>query len=234
VISDFPSTAPTWPEIVGLLRAVLVWPVAAVVIVLILRNSLKALLGRLLSYEGMGQKLTFDNHLALAEEATEMALPPGVVPESPEPESNGGGPAPHARGAERVRSPAKGDSRSLGKEKAFPRVRLWARKRLSSTLVLTAWEKLSSEIMLVAMDLDPTFGRKWSTPRGQALDRLVTLGVVTSSFSDAVGELRAARNQVAHDGYEPTSSAGRAYSTMVRDLSEDLRRAADAYVRPED
>jgi hypothetical protein len=215
--------APTWSEMTGLLNSVLVWPVAAVVIVLIFRKDLTDLLGRLHSYEGMGQKLTFGNHIARAEEAAQRAGETVATPTKHERESKSGG----------LESQAEATELS-GKWKPSAAMKRWASKRLPSVKVLAAWESLSAGMMVVTFDVDPTFKPKWKEGSGPALDRLVSLGVVSPSFSDAVNELRAARNQVAHDGYEPTLGAAETYSNTANNLYEDLKRAADAYVRRED
>jgi len=233
VIAELSIMAPTWSEVASLLNSVLAWPVAAVVIVLILREDLKELLGRLHSYEGMGQKLTFGNHVALAEEAAQRADATGVDPTDRDHALKPWGPVSQAEDTEPVPPPAKRDAPSSGKWKPSQAMRRWTSNRLSSVMVLAAWEQLWASIMIAAIDVDPTSKRKWNEGRGPTLDRLVSLGVVSPSFRDAVRELNAARDQVADDGYDPTYGAARAFAKTARDLSESLRRAADAYVKLE-
>lgn len=62
------------PALVASLVASLSWPVMIICVVVIFRTPLSGLIGRLKSYKGLGQEVTFGDRLAGAEASVEEAL----------------------------------------------------------------------------------------------------------------------------------------------------------------
>jgi len=187
-----------------LIGQLLSWPIAVVILVFALRKPIAELLSKLREYEGMGQKLSFGDRLAQAEDSVEKAAgsieqPPGKQLESP---------------AEQKESD---ESSALIREaEANP-----------SYVLLTSWERLNGAIddLLgsVRSGTREGFGRSVITQ----FSDLRKSKFVKDDFLRAVAELRELRNRVAHGQHNPSPGEALAYA----ESAEELRRAAHALAR---
>jgi hypothetical protein len=184
--------APTWDNVIGLLNAVLVWPVAAVFLVWILRDPLKNLLGRIRSYEGMGQKLSFGEDLADAEISVERAT--RDLPEE------------HR------------DVRLTGDLDLPPGILGLIDSNPSSALMLT-WSRFAKRVQRTVEDHVPTdTGSRYKSFYEQA--RLLRdVGRVNSDWVEGADSVRHLRNAVAHGQHVPTSGEALAYVETVHNLN---------------
>src|ERR1700733_2929102 len=63
-----------WLQFTSSLISILAWPLVVIILVVIFRRQLAHLIGRIKSYKGMGQELTFGDRLADAENSVEEAV----------------------------------------------------------------------------------------------------------------------------------------------------------------
>lgn len=180
----------------------LAWPVVVVILALVFRKHIAALIGRVKSYKGMGQELTFGDRLADAESSVEEAAlsvrgnetGPGWAVEIE--------PSPLAREAE-----------------ANP-----------SFVVIRSWEQVVSalnDLAGVGLPMDNRRSRNTSS----LLRELQRAELVSSEFATAAAELRDLRNKVAHGEHNPTSGEAAAYAESAQVLSATALLMADFVVR---
>ena len=189
-------------QFISSLISTLAWPVAVVVLVLVFRIQLGHLLGRIRSYKGMGQELTFGDRLADAENSVDEAVRSAQVKE--------GGSAP----IETEASP-------LAREaEANP-----------SCVVIRAWEDVASAIvdLSVAWMPDRDWRRNLFSP--SLPGELLRAGLLNDEFVKAARELFELRNSVAHGKNNPTPGEAVAYAESAQVLAATARIMADFIVR---
>jgi hypothetical protein len=185
---------PTWDDIIRLLQAVLVWPVAAVVLVTILRKDLTGLVKRLQSWEGFGQKASFREGLVQAEAAADRAkddVPPDLYDMQ-------------------VTGDLDIDVDALALIDSNP----------SSALMLS-WRTFQKRIETAVSDLHLAKSRPHAFP--QTLRLLGDAKVVDSDWMIAADSLRRLRNRVAHGQHIPNSGEALAFMQTVHSLNVRLK-----------
>lgn len=183
-----------WFEFTSALIENFAWPILVGTLAFVFREPIAELIGRVRSYEGLGQKFTFGFRLAEAEDSVDEAL------KSIEP-------------AKAMQAEAKlVDATPLAREaEANP-----------SFVVLRSWEQLSGALAdLVGSAMDPDeVGPKYAHSNPAAfLPKLVGRKIVDSGFVKAVSELRSLRNRVAHGHYNPTAGEAIAYLESANELA---------------
>jgi hypothetical protein len=175
----------------------LIWPVVVVGAIVLFRRPLAALIGRVRSYEGLGQKFTFGEELAGAEVSVNEALESVKASQDDTEKRIATEPSPLVREAE-----------------ANP-----------SFVVIQAWEQLSAalEDLVGAAELNRT---PRGTPVGWLPD-LHRRELVSPDFVKAVYELRELRNKVAHGQHNPTPGEAVAYAESAQALAATARVRAD-------
>lgn len=176
-----------------LIDNLLSWPVLILVIVLIFRRQIAGLIGRIRSYEGLGQKLTFGDQLAETEDSVDAAVE--SIASSPD-------------GTDAPTRPALDSADPLAREA----------EENPSFAVIQGWEGLSRSLQgLITTALGPGRGTPKSIPR--ATRELERAGIVNDRFVQAVEELRQLRNKVAHGQHNPSPGEAVAYVASARELS---------------
>jgi hypothetical protein len=190
-----------------LLGNILAWPVLVFVLVLMFRKPLAELIGRMKSYEGLGQKVTFGEGLAGTEESVRAAVADIAAP----PEAQELQPAPADEWEELAREA----------------------ETNPSFAIVTAWERLSSVLdTLIRSSIDAddlvrrSSGRSWPTQLDWVHES-EKRGIVGANFTQAAYELRGLRNRVAHGQAKPTSGEAVAYVESAKELA----RAAHVLAR---
>lgn len=193
-----------WMEFVSsLFGHLLSWPVVVAVIVVVFRGPLRELIGRISSYEGLGQKIAFGEKLAGAESSIDQAIG-GIETDQ--------GVAPDEDSA--MESP-------LGREaEANP-----------SYVIISAWERLTGALAdLVGATADGETRRSNRAP-GAMLRELQRSDVVNPAYVRAVDDLRALRNQVAHGQHKPTAGEAIAYADSAEELARAAHALAGMYAQ---
>jgi hypothetical protein len=168
------------------------------------RRPLAGLIGRVTSYEGLGQKLSFGAQLAGAEASVEAAAQRSELAGKSSDELTPTEPSPLGREAE-----------------ANP-----------SFVVLQAWERLLASLDdLVGVALPNRAGRG---PSVRWMPELSKREVVSSDFVAAVQALRDLRNRVAHGQHNPTPGEAIAYDESAQQLAFLARLTADFISRNPD
>jgi hypothetical protein len=197
--------------VASLLGMVFSWPVLVFVIVWLFRAPLRELIGRIKSYEGLGQKVTFGDQLAKTEDSVEAAV--GSIGAGPEATDR----LPTDEPAAVLPNPLALDAQ------ANP-----------SFAVITAWEQVSGALAdLVGAafseeELKASGARRtpsWWVPE------LRRRGVMSETFERAIRELRDLRNHVAHGQHNPTPGEAVAYVETASELSRAMRVLADLELR---
>jgi hypothetical protein len=179
----------------------LIWPIVVLAIIVVFRRPLAELIGRVKSYEGLGQKVTFGEELADAEDSVNEAVE-GIKPDTEDSEKREAiEPSPLVREAE-----------------ANP-----------SFVVIQSWEQLSAALEdLVGAAFPDQVTR--GTPVGW-LPGLQRRDMVSPDFVKAVRELRYLRNKVAHGQHNPTPGEAVAYAESAQALAATARIMADFVTR---
>jgi hypothetical protein len=180
----------------------LVWPLVVIVLVVIFRKQLAGLIGRITSYKGMGQELTFGDRLADAENSVEEAARSASIDKG-EAEQIETGPNPLAREAD-----------------ANP-----------SFVVIRSWEQVVSALNDLAGAALPGRYMPSRGFSSSLLRELQKVGLVNPDFVTAVMELRDLRNRVAHGQHNPTPGEALAYAESAQLLSVTARFMAEVAVR---
>jgi hypothetical protein len=188
-------------EFVSTLIGDLIWPFVVLAAIVVFRRPLAELIGRVKSYEGLGQKVTFGEELADAEFSVNEAVE-SIKPDTEEPEKRAAAePSPLVREAE-----------------ANP-----------SFVVIQAWEQLSAELEeLVAAAFPDRVPR--GTLAGWLPD-LQRRDMVNTDFVKAVRELRELRNKVAHGRHNPTAGEAVAYAEAAQVMAASAHIMADFITR---
>lgn len=183
----------------------LVWPVLVMVALLLFRDPVTALIGRLRSYEGLGQKITFGDRLAEAEEAVGRAVDSVETPVG------------------EAATPQRTDASPLAREA----------ESNPSFAVVRAWEALLGAIadLSGAALADEPKARMLPGNPARMLPELQKRDLVTKEFVLAVNDLRNLRNRVAHGLHNPTAGEAVAFVEAADDLSRAAVAFANLYVR---
>jgi hypothetical protein len=190
---------------------ILSWPVLALVVILTFRKKIGALIERVKSYEGMGQKVTFGEELAEVEEKVDD-LTSSQSPELQQPSQD-----------------------ELTDEEPDPYV--FIAERAPSAVIIDSWVRIEKAIMKLADLYEPRdevvrrsqgrFVRKgMRASAAHTLGYLAELGVIPASMFEVITRLRQLRNAVAHGAHEPTPGEATTYRDTAREVWEILERLA--------
>jgi hypothetical protein len=202
-------------------------PVTVVVALLIFRGPLTELLGRIVSYEGLGQRVNFGLKLAGAEKSVSKAV---VQAQETVGRTQVGS-------AETERTPVDRSLRAITSTALESQeIDLWNAGLVElatlatsnpSFVVLRSWDDLETSLTSLVRSVFP------STRDFKAVSRLPDLvkeGYVDQSFVNAVRDLRGLRNNVAHGQHNPTAGEAVTYLESARELSQ-VARLTDAELR---
>ncbi len=188
-------------------------PVTVLVALLIFRGPLAELLGRIISYEGLGQRVSFGRKLAGAEKSVSQAV---------------------AQAQEAAERPQIGDADA--KQTVVDRAKIISTEQYPqdidlekhgfiglaalaavnpSFVVIKAWEDLEAELRKMVKTVFPD--SKVVNPL-RVLPDLVREGHVDKSFPNAVLELRDLRNNVAYGQHDPTAGEAVTYLESTQEL----------------
>ncbi|HEY0695555.1 MAG TPA: hypothetical protein VGD71_41780 [Kribbella sp.] len=168
------------------------WPVLAFAAIAIFRRQLAGIIGQIRSYEGLGQRLTFGDELAKAEEEAEELLPPEATQAQPDPETQ---PVWIAVSQQATSTPA--------------------------AAILKSWVEVERATRLLAEGHGlqaPSIKESLSTLLGELIDQ----HIIPSSVGRVIQRLRVLRRQVAHGRHEPTAGEALTYVATARDVAELL------------
>jgi hypothetical protein len=191
----------SWREFFEGLVGDLAWPVTIGMLAVIFRNDVSRLLGKLTGWEGFGQKISFGEGLAQAEEKSAHI--------EIEPSEPSGSTAPPETVSD------DGYAWLVRQAEENP-----------SYVVLTSWEQLTGALadLAGAMSTD-----KHRPPRTRAPGALLTWlerhGPLTKSTTNAIHSLRDLRNQVAHGQHNPTPGEALAYAELAIDTANEIRKS---------
>jgi hypothetical protein len=187
-------------------------PVTVVATLLIFRRPVTDLLGRIISYEGLGQKVDFGQKLAGAEESVSKA----------EAQAQGT--------AEPIVEPALRQIISTGQglqDIDLQNVGLVQLAEMAASnpsfVVIKAWEDFAADLTTMVKTILPDAEVRnpiyW-------LPELAKDGRIGESFPSAVLELLELRNNVAHGQHNPTAGEAVTYVESIRRLATVAARAA--------
>ncbi len=192
-------------------------PVTILVALLIFRGPLTELLGRIISYEGLGQKVNFGQKLAGAEKSVIKAVAQAQ-------ESVG---RPQLGGADTEQTVADHALWKITSTEQNPhdidlrKAKLVELAELATSnpsfVVIKAWEDLEAALMHLVKEVFP--GTRDVNPLRRLPD-LVKEQYVNDSYVNAVRELRDLRNNVAHGQHNPTAGEAITYLESARELSQ--------------
>lgn len=201
-----------WMQFVNLMVGhVLSWPVFGVVAVVVLRRHLAPLIRRITSYEGLGQKITFGQELAKAEQEVEDLtssqsdhLPPASQEGSADAEND----------------------RYLVLAEQAP-----------TGVLLDAWVRVERAILrlgeLHGAQETPMGKSGARIKRAPMPPRLVQIvgyladrGIIPRMMLRIIDRLRRLRNEVAHGQHEPTPGEATTYAATAREVAEILEKLA--------
>ena len=174
------------------LISTLAWPVVVIVLVVIFRTHIASLLGRIKSYKGMGQEVTFGDGLAVAENSVEEA-------------------------ARSVSGDESGDKRTETEPSPLAR----EAEDNPSFVVIRAWEQFVVALNELAEGRLPIRNIRpdsFLSDPSLILRSLRKSEIVNDEFVTAATELRLLRNKVAHGQHNPTPGEALAYAESARSL----------------
>lgn len=180
-------------------------PVTVLVALLIFRSPLAELLGRIVSYEGLGQRINFGQRLA----GVEKSISKVVV---------------------QARETVKRSQLDIDPEKpGFLGLAALATSN-PSFVVIKAWDDLESELKRL---ITTVFPDTKEIDLARCLLDLVRDGQLNESFPSAVLELRNLRNNVAYGQHNPTAGEALTYLKSAQDLMIDagMARARQKFAR---
>lgn len=190
-------------------------PVTVLVALLIFRSPLAQLLGRIVSYEGLGQKVSFGQKLADAEKSVSEAV--AQAQEAVERVQPGGTSAEQAaedHASRKIISTGQSPQDIDIERHGFLGLAALATSN-PSFVVIKAWEDLNTALKETVKTVYPD-ARPVDTLR--QLPDLVREGYVNQSFLNAVLELRDLRSNVAHGQHNPTAGEAVAYLESAQQL----------------
>lgn len=172
---------------------VLSWPVLIFAALLIFRPSIKDLLGRMKTFEGLGQSMTFEESLARTEEAVDMALENSeAIPRDTVEQS----------GSKRT-SALSGLEREAASNPSFA--------------IISAWERMQDALRELHSRI---FDSSQSRQSGMSviLRNLYSREQIDPGIIESVQNLRSLRNEVAHGFHNPGPGEARTYVQTVESL----------------
>ena len=190
-------------------------PVTVLVALLIFRAPLAELLGRIVSYEGLGQKVNFGQKLAGVEKSVSKAV--AQAQETVERTQPGGTDAeqPLVAHGKWVDKSTEKNPQDIDLQRAgFIGLAALAPSN-PSFVVIRAWDDLETALRKTVEIVFP------DTKEVNPLHRLPDLireGHVDESFVNAVLELRDLRNNVAHGQHNPTAGEAVTYLESTQEL----------------
>ncbi|MFI5849118.1 hypothetical protein ACIA8B_24110 [Micromonospora chalcea] len=191
-----------WMEFVSsLFGHLLSWPVVVAVVVVIFRRPLRELIGRIRSYEGLGQRIDFGEKLAGAENSVDQAV--GGI------ETDQGVAADEDLTTE---------SPLVREAEANP-----------SFVIISAWERLTGALADLVGATTNGISRRPTRAPASMLRELERSEVVNAAYVRAVDDLRALRNQVAHGQHNPTAGEAIAYADSAEELVRAAQVLADLH-----
>ena len=176
----------------------LAWPLVVIVLVIIFRKNVADLIGRIKSYKGLGQELTFGDRLAEAENSVEEAVKTASIGQADLEAADEIEPDPLIQGAE-----------------ANP-----------SFVVIRSWEQVVSAMEDLAGAGLPRDKVRPRSASSALLRGLQNSRLISAEFANAIRELRDLRNQVAHGQHNPTSGEAIAYAESAQSISVFMRTKA--------
>jgi hypothetical protein len=189
-------------------------PVTIVAALVIFRRPLAELIGRVSTYEGLGQKVTFGQKLAGDERSVNEAAAQdksqyiGIIHESV---------VASAKLQEELRQQAESTKRA--RESAVQEQELTQLAEMASAnpsfTIIKAWEELSDVLTRLAKEALPNTAVRNPV---YLLPELVESGLIGESFVKAFFELFDLRNRVAHGEHNPTAGEAVTYVESVRRL----------------
>jgi hypothetical protein len=200
-------------------------PITVVAALLIFRGPLTDLLGRIISYEGLGQKVSFGQKLAGAEESVSRAVAQAKeTAEKPQIDRVATDNPVTERALREVTSTEQTKQDFDLKTAGLVQLAELATSN-PSFVVIKAWEDLSAGltamVKAVLPDADVRSPIYW-------LPELAKGKHISKSFSSAAFELLELRNNVAHGQHNPTAGEAVTYVESVRQLTA-VARAVAAY-----
>lgn len=176
----------------------LAWPLVVVILFIIFRNQVAALIGRIKSYKGLGQELTFGDRLAETENSVEEA----------------------------INNPAldQGDLDQIDKIEPNPLAR--EAEANPSFVVIRAWEQVRLSLdALTEVGLTKIYWKVRSGPN--LITELRKANLINDDTAEALKELRDLRNSVAHGYHNPTPGEAIAYAESAQSISTFVRMKAE-------
>ncbi|MGW2152278.1 hypothetical protein [Nonomuraea sp. NPDC001699] len=166
------------------------WPALVLVVILVFRKPLAELLGRVISYEGLGQKVTFGEDLAKVEAEVEALVQADATVES---QSD---PLDHERAGAPVASSVE-NLRAFGGAGAV--IQAWGTVEKAIGRLVTV-EYVSSA--LLGRYRNPNMVLGWGA--GRLISPLIEVGILPPTLGPVLKDLERLRNDVAHGAHTPT------------------------------
>ena len=201
-------------------------PVTVVVVLVLFRGPLTELLGRIISYEGLGQKVNFGRKLAGAEKSASEAVAQAQ-------ESEGQTQLPVAAAESmlsdsallKIISPEQ-NPRDVDLQRAGLIELAEVATSNPSFVVIKGWEDLQAALRELAEVAFPA--ARVSYPL-RLLPDLVSNGYVEESFARAVRDFQGLRDDVAHGKHNPTAGEAVTYLESTRELAAVARGRASYF-----
>jgi hypothetical protein len=180
-----------WLQFASSLISSLAWPLVVIILVVIFRRQLAHLIGRIKSYKGMGQELTFGDRLADAENSVEEAVSTDTTGKTDPEQADEIEPNPLALEAE-----------------ANP-----------SFVVIRSYEQVASALSDLAGAAPQKVNPELRRMPAVVLRELQKSGLISAEMARAVNELRYLRNSVAHGKHNPTPGEAITYAESAQSIS---------------
>ena len=190
------------------------WPLTVLLAVIILRDSVRKLLGRLISFKGAGQGLTFSEQLGRVEHRSS-------VPEEDAPiqEASEGGEASAATGVAPSQSR---DDQALDTRKPDESVNLVDLARIAevspSGAILTAWQEVERACNSL---YNVTLPRPVKTIEAK-IERLYKAGLISPQLFERLNSLRRLRNVAVHGVEEVSAQEAIRFGGLAAETVDEL------------
>jgi hypothetical protein len=197
--------------IATVLGHIISWPIILLIFIVAFRKQIGDLLGRISAYEALGQKVTFGDRLAAAEENVDKIVESVKAPQ--------------------IEPPAEPTDE-------FDRLAMAADSN-PSFAITSAWELLSNDLDELAESyLEPERRDRAKAEHGVQRELVNVLQqrfpYVEQSFEWTIEDLRSLRNRVAHGRHNPTSGEAVAYVETAKKLSTLMDGIKMFLVQPPD
>jgi len=197
-------------------------PVTVLVVMLVFRGPLAELLGRIISYEGLGQKVNFGQKLADAEKSVSEAVAQAQQSTGQTQLSTADAEKVAGSALLKITSPERNPHDIDLRRAGLVELAELATSN-PSFVVIKAWEELEATLSEL---VEAAFPNARLVSPSLALPDLIKKQHVDTSFADAVRELRGLRNDVAHGQHNPTAGEAVTYQESARDLGRIAARTA--------